>query len=417
MRKFNTKLPSLAVAMVALMVAVAMPMGAWAAADDTGTITLGAVVSLTGDYSTNGKLTRDGYNIAVERINDDGGIQVGDTTYKLKIKYYDDESTSARGAQLAERIIKQDGVKFLLGPYGSALTKAIAPVTEKYGVPMIEGNGAARELFQQGYKYLFAVLNTSDYYLRPAVQLLAEQAEAENKDPASMTIAIATQNDNFSQDVRDGVVEAADKAGMKIVIDDKLPPGLNDMTATLTKVKALKPDALLVSAHAHGGPLAINQVAQQHVYVPMLALTHCKAGRIVEKYGDKANYALCASQWDSHLKYTGRWFDTAAEFDQAVQKKYDYETTYQVAESAASVVVFANAFEQADSLDQDKVRDAIAATDLMTFYGPVKFDDTGKNVAKSMVMYQIQDQDYKVVAPTKYATSKLIYPMPKWSER
>src|SRR5699024_66964 len=108
MRKFNTKLPSLAVAMVALMVAVAMPMGAWAAADDTGTITLGAVVSLTGDYSTNGKLTRDGYNIAVERINDDGGIQVGDTTYKLKIKYYDDESTSARGAQLAERIIKQD---------------------------------------------------------------------------------------------------------------------------------------------------------------------------------------------------------------------------------------------------------------------------------------------------------------------
>src|SRR3546814_15283867 len=98
---------------------------------------------------------------------------------------------------------------------------------------------------------------------------------------------------------------------MKIVIDDKLPQGLSDMTSTLTKVKALKPDLLLVSAHAHGAPLAVNQVAEQHVYVPMLALTHCKAGKIVQKYGAKADYALCAAQWDSSLSYTGRWFKTA----------------------------------------------------------------------------------------------------------
>lgn len=405
------------VAAALVMAPMAMlPAGAWAAGGDT--ITLGAVVSLTGTYSTNGKLTRDGYNLAVDRINSSGGIKVGDKTYKLAIKYYDDESTSARGAQLAERLIKQDGVKFVLGPYGSALTKAIAPVTEKYKVPMIEGNGAARELFQQGYKYLFAVLNTSDFYLRPAITLLAEQAKAAGKDPSSMKVAIAVQNDNFSRDVRDGVMEDAKKYGMQVVIDDKLPAGLNDMTATLTKVKALKPDALLVSAHAHGGPLAISQMAEQRAYVPMLALTHCEAGRIVKKYGAKADYALCASQWDSHLKYTGRWFKSATEFAQAAKDKYDYSPTpYQVAESAASVVVFADAFERAGSLDPDKVRDAIAATDMMTFYGPVKFDKTGKNIAKSMVMYQIQDGKYKVVAPTKWASTKLIYPMPKWSER
>src|SRR3546814_705976 len=327
-------------------------------------------------------------------------------------------SDLARGAQLTERLIKQDGVKYVLGPYGSALTKAIAPITEKYKVPMIEGNGAARALFQKGYKYLFAVLNTSDYYLRPAVELAAEQAKKQGKDPSSIKIAIATQNDNFSQDVRDGVIDAAKKYGMKIVIDDKLPQGLSDMTSTLTKVKALKPDLLLVSAHAHGAPLAVNQVAEQHVYVPMLALTHCKAGKIVQKYGAKADYALCAAQWDSSLSYTGRWFKTAKGFDQVAQKKFGYKSTpYQVAESAASVVGFADAFEHAGSLDPKAVRDAISAVDTMTFYGPIKFDSTGKNIAKSMVMYQILDQKYEVVAPSKWAATKVVYPAPKWSDR
>src|SRR6185437_15220431 len=120
----------------------------------------------------------------------------------------------------------QDRVDFVLGPYSSALTKAIAPVTEKYKMPMVEGNGADRSLFQQGYKYMFAVLNTSDYYLRAAVNILAEETKAAGRDPKSVKIAIAIENDNFSQDVRDGVVEDAKKYGMQVVIDDKLPADL-----------------------------------------------------------------------------------------------------------------------------------------------------------------------------------------------
>src|SRR5262245_17192418 len=116
------------------------------------TITLGAAISMTGKYSTNGKNTLDGYNLAIKRINEQGGIKVAGKSYKLAIKYYDDESTSARGAQLVERLISQDGIKFVLGPYSSGLTKAIAPVTEKYKIPMIEGNGADRDLFTNGYR-------------------------------------------------------------------------------------------------------------------------------------------------------------------------------------------------------------------------------------------------------------------------
>src|SRR5262245_31635506 len=179
------------------------------------TITLGAAISMTGKYSTNGKNTLDGYQLAIKRINEQGGIKVAGKSYKLAIKYYDDESTSARGAQLVERLISQDGIKFVLGPYSSGLTKAIAPVTEKYKIPMIEGNGADRDLFTNGYRYLFAVLSTSDFYLREAVNLLAEQAKQAGKKPSDMKIAVAIENDNFSQDVRNGVLEDAKKYGMK----------------------------------------------------------------------------------------------------------------------------------------------------------------------------------------------------------
>ena len=101
------------------------------------TIVLGAAVSLTGKYSSNGVHTQNGYNLAVERINSMGGVKVKGKNYKFKIIYYDDESNSGRAAQLAERLIKQDGVQYMLGPYSSGLTKAMAPVTEKYKIPSL----------------------------------------------------------------------------------------------------------------------------------------------------------------------------------------------------------------------------------------------------------------------------------------
>jgi branched-chain amino acid transport system substrate-binding protein len=397
----------LAAGSVALAVVFAFAAAAKVEGD---TVVLGAAVSLTGKYSVNGKNTKDGYDLAVKRINEMGGVKVGGKGYKLKVVYYDDESTPARGAQLAERLIAQDGVKFLLGAYSSGLTKAIAPVTEKYRVPHVEGNGAARELFTQGYKYLFAVLSTSDYYLRDAVNLAAEVAKEKGRDPKTLKIAMAFENDPFSLDVRDGIVEDAKRHGMQIVADDKLPPELNDMAATLTKVRALKPDMLLVSGHEKGATLVVRQTAEMKIDVPIVATTHCDSAKIAESLGKVAEGVLCASQWDRHLSYKDKWFGSGDEYAQRFEKEFSYPAPYQAAESTASVLVFADAFARAGSFDPDKVRDAIASTDLMTFYGPIKFDPTGKNVAKPMVLYQVQGGDYKVVAPTKWAETKLAWP-------
>jgi len=407
----------LATAVAAAATVGLLASGTASAKVEGDTITLGAAVSLTGKYSTNGKNTKDGYDLAVKRINEMGGVKVGGKSYKMAITYYDDESTPARGAQLAERLINQDGVKYVLGPYSSGLTKAIAPVTEKYGIPMVEANGASRGLFTKGYKYLFAVLSTSEQYLQEALNLAAEQAKAAGKDPKTLKVAVAIENDNFSQDVRAGVVDDIKRHGMQLVIDDKLPPELNDMAATLTKVRALKPDILIVSAHAKGPALAIRQMKDMQISVPMLAMTHCDSAKIIEKFGKDAEYTVCASQWDRALSYKDNVLGSAEEFAQAFQKEYDYAPPYQAAESAAAVLVYADAFARAGDFDTAKVRDALAATDMQTFYGNIKFDATGKNTAKPMVLYQVQGGKFMVVAPSKWASAKVNYPAPAWADR
>jgi len=391
---------------------LALPLAA--AAEDF--ITIGSAISLTGKYSTNGIQAQEGYDFAVEKINAAGGVNVGGKNYKIKVVYYDDESTPARTAQLAERLISQDGVQFILGPYSSATTAAIAPVTEKYGVPMVEAEGASRSLFNKGYKYIFAVLATSEQYLASSISLAAGIAEREGKKPSDIRVAMAFENDPFSQDVRAGVTEDAGKYNMQIVIDDQLPRDLSDMAATLTKVKALQPDLLVVSGHAKGAATAVRQIGEMDIHVPMIAITHCEASDVTGKFGATANGILCPTQWSPTLTYSDEFFGSAANYEKEFKAAYpsyaDKEVPYQTAQASVAVYVFKDAFERAGVLDKDKVRDALAATDMSTFYGGIKFTEAGNNAGKVMVLRQIQDGQYNVVAPPEFASHKLDWPRP-----
>ncbi len=376
------------------------------------TITLGSAISFTGKYSTNGIHASNGYNLAVRMINAAGGVKVGGKSYKFAVKYYDDESTPARGAQLAERLIKQDGIKFFLGPYSSGLTKAIAPITEKYEIPMVEAEGASRSLFTQGFKYLFAVLSTSEQYLASSIALAAEIAKKNGKAPGDVKVAMAFENDPFSLDVRAGVVDDIKKHGMSIVIDDKLPRDLSDMSSTLTKVRALKPDLLVVSGHSKGAATAARQIKEMNIQTPMIAMTHCESAKVISKFGDSTNGFLCPTQWAETMSYSDSLFGTAGEFDALFKKTYEgYKNVpYQAAQAAAAVMVWKDALERANSFDIPKVRQAIADTDMKTFYGNIKFSPQGNNIAKPMALRQIQNGKLNVVFPGRWATHKVEWP-------
>ena len=397
------KLKALALATGAAALAVSVA-GTALAKVEGDTIILGSSISLTGKYATNGLHTQRGYDYAVKVINEAGGVNVGGKSYKLAVKYYDDESTPARGAQLAERLIQQDGVEYMLGPYSSGMTKAIAPVSEKFGVPMVEAEGASRSLFTQGYKYLFAVLSTSEQYLASAVHMAAEERKANFRSPSEVRVALAFEGDPFSMDVRAGVIDNINEYGMKIIIDDQLPADLSDMSTTLTKVKALKPDILIISGHSKGAATAARQIDEMKVNVPMIALTHCEAAKVQEKFPNAATGFLCPTQWVETLSKSDPMFGSAMDWNEGFKKEYPSYTSvpYQSAQASAAVYVWKEGFEKANSFDKDTVRDALSAVEMETFYGDIKFSEAGNNIAKPMFMRQIgADGSYSLVESFK----------------
>ncbi len=414
MKQFLLKTSGIAGALFAAGAVFTVAAPGTASAMECEVLPIGSAISLTGKYATNGIHAKNGYEFAIKKIAENGGIKVGDKCYNFKVTYYDDESKGDRGATLAERLINQDGMKYMLGPYSSGLTKAIAPVTEKYKIPMVEAEGASRSLFNKGYKYLFAVLSTSEQYLASAVTLAAEMAEKSGKKPSDVKVAIAVENDPFSLDIRAGVLDDAKKYSMKVVVDEKLPRDLSDMSAILTKVKLVKPDVLIVSGHSKGAATAVRQIEEQKVDVPMIAVTHCEAADVVGNFGKAANDILCSTQWAETLTYEDPIFGTAANYEKefkAAYPEYANKTVpYQTAQASAAVYVFKDAFERAGTLDKDKVRQALSETDMKTFYGNIKFSEAGNNIAKPMVLRQIQDGKYNVVAPSAFASHKLNWP-------
>jgi branched-chain amino acid transport system substrate-binding protein len=393
----------------AFALSVASFIGTASARVDGDTITLGSALSLTGKYATNGLHTQRGYDFAVDRINATGGVMVGGKSYKLTVKYYDDESTPARGAQLVERLIQQDGVDYMLGPYSSGMTKAMAPVSEKFGVPMIEAEGASRSLFTQGYKYLFAVLSTTDLYLPGAVHFAADQKKSIGASPSDAKVAMAFEGDPFSMDIRAGLIELINDYGMDIIIDDQLPADLSDMSTTLVKVKAKKPDILIVSGHSKGAATAARQIDEMKINVPIIALTHCEAAKVHEKFPNASTGFLCPTQWTPNIDKKDPMFGTAAKWNaDFIEAHPSYSSVpYQSAQASAAVYVWKEAFEAANSFDKDTVRDAIAGVEMETFYGDVKFGPDGNNIAKPMFLRQIgSDGSYNLVQ----SFSDLAYP-------
>lgn len=382
-----------------------------AQAQQCGTIELGAAVSATGIYAANGQNTKNGYEFAVKKINDAGGVKIGGKCYHFAIKYYDDESTPARAAQLVERLIDQDKINFVLGPYGSPLTKAILPVIEKYKTPLVQGEAASRSLFTQGYKYHFGIVATSEKYMTPVVDMAAELAKKKGKDPSSVKIAMIYQDDAFSLDVRQGVVDAMKKYKMSAAIDDRMPKDLNDITGFLTKVKALKPDVLIVSGHEKGAATAARQMGEMQVQVPLVGVTHCESAKVTQDFAKASNDFVCPTQWDETMKAGDKMFGTASEYNKEMQAAYKYKVVpYQTAQATAAVYVWADAFKRADSLDKEKLREALTKTNLETFYGGVKFAADGSNPGKEIILRQIQNGKYNVVWPENVAAAKLNYP-------
>lgn len=385
-----------------------------ARADDV--IRLGAVVSLTGPRAEIASHVVNGYDLGVKRINEMGGVKVGNRAYRLEIVYADDQSSSTQAGRATEQLIRKEDIDFLLGPVSSSLVIETAAVAERFRIPLVQTGAASLRVYEQGYTYNFGILTMADRYLAGAIDLAAERELREGRDPSDLKVAKAFLSDAFSKDIRTGVNERLKNWSMSVVVDEFLPDPVLDIRGVLDKVGDASPDLLVLSGRAQGAQLLARQLAETRTYVPMVALTHCD-GAGIEELGRRADYLICASQWDPNSLYKDRWFGSSADFSVDFELEFGYEPPYQGAEGTAVILVLVDALERAATIDRTRVRESLARTNLETFFGPIRFDSTGRNMAKDMVLLQIQGGRYQVVWPKQAATSLFLHPIPKWKDR
>ena len=383
-----------------------------------GTIVFGAAVSLTGSTSNEGKYTKDGYELAKDAINAAGGITVGGKRYKIDIKYYDDTSKADQAGQLVEKLISEDKVNFILGPYGSAPTNTAAAIVEKYKIPMVEANGAAESIFSRGFKYTFGVLSPGKMYLRGILDLVKA------KDPSAKKVAIIAETDPFAIEVADGAAAYAKDQGFTVVYNEKYPTAAKDVSPQLTAIKGLNPDILLGAGHIQDAILTIKQAKDIGVNAKAWGFSVGPTSpEFRSSLKQDADYVFGGAQWTEDLKLKGDdIFGTPQEFAKQARAKYPgtYATTvpYQVAESAAAVIAYQKAIEAAGSLEPDKVRDALAKLNFDSFFGHIQFDDRGINIYKPMAVMQNQtDGKIYTVGPANVASKDFQYPAPPWDKR
>lgn len=146
--------------------------------------------------------------------------------------------------------------------------------------------------------------------------------------------------------------------------------------------------------------------------MPMVEATHCQTARLAQESPEPSAFVFCAVQWDRAAQHRGVLLGTGENFARLFEKAYGYEPSSVSAKAAAAVYVFADAFARAQSLEPEKARDAISATDLQTFFGPIKFDGQGRNIEKSLLLTQIIDGDYVLTAPSGWAEREHVIPRP-----
>jgi branched-chain amino acid transport system substrate-binding protein len=391
--------------------ATALALGSLPAAAQTSTITLGSAVQLTGKDANTGRYYRDGYQFAIDKINAAGGIAVGGKKYLFKLDLLDNQSDTNLDVQLYTKLITQDKVDFLLGSYSTAVVLVDTSIAEKYNMPMVEGGGAASQIFSRGYKWVFGTLPRAEDYFGSTIAMMGDL------NPKPKTVALVTADDAFDVSVAQGTRELLKKAGLVTVLDQQYPANSSDFSSVLTLVKSKSPDAVL-----WGGLLAevLNGIRQaKSLNVSAKDLTSFTVGPPTADFRkalDKdAEYAFGMTPWVPTGALKDDWFGDDNAFNQAYIAKYGYEPDYHAASAAADVEVYAKAIVKAGSLDKEAVRAAIATSDFSSAYAHVKFAANGQ-IDVPQIVVQIQDGKVVPIYGEKII-NKPRYPVPGWNKR
>jgi branched-chain amino acid transport system substrate-binding protein len=369
-------------------------------------IKIGAVVPTTGRYAAGGTLIKNAYQLAVEDINGAGGVDVGGTKRPLDLTILDDESDATKTVQRLETLNSSNQVAAYLGGFGSDLHAAAAAIAEKNKVPYIGVAFALKKIHEQGYQYLFSPFPKSPDIAKATFDLL------DSLSPKPAKVAIFAETTDWGAELGGLWRTEAEARGYQVVTAEQYTPGAKDFTPLITKARDSGAEVVLALPNPPDGTTITKQMKE---------LAYTPAATFLIRAPDSATWATNLGKDGDDVLLIQGWADNVTfpgsqEMVARYKAKYNAVAQSSVGSAYAAVQVLADAISRAKSTDHQAIRDAIAATDMQTVIGPVKFNADGTGQVISIVT-QYQNGVQVAVWPKDQAAAAPLYPAKPFADR
>ena len=372
------------------------------------TIKVGAVVPLTGRYAGLGAQVRAGYEIGVEQINAAGGVTVGGKKMRIELSLLDDESDPTKTVARLETLATQ-GVVVYLGGAGSDLHAAAASLADKNKIPYLGIAFAFNGIHKQGLRYLFSPFPKSPDLTKETFVLLDGAIPAAQRP---RKVALFLERTDWGKEMGSLWESEAKQHSYQVVASGEYAPGSKDFSDLILKAKAAGAETVLSLPSPPDG-MTITKQMKELDFSPKVNLFIRAADPPVwsQNLGKDGDYVLLSPGWHFAAKYP-----KVAELNEAHQKLFNRPADPIVGPSYACVQILADAIGRAGTLDRDKIRDAIAATNTSTVVGPVRFRPDGTGEVKVFFQQWLKGKQ-ELIWPKDFATAPFAFPAPPYSQR
>jgi branched-chain amino acid transport system substrate-binding protein len=341
-----------------MVVAAVAPAGA------QEVIKIGAFGPMTGGAAGNGQSMREAIDLVVEETNAAGGV----LGRKVQVIYGDDAGKPEQAVSVVKRFIANDNVVAVVGSVSSPCSMAASQVTWEEKVPQIMVSSTAARITLQGNPYIFRSAV-------PDVKLTADLADfIHEKFPKIKRMAAIYVNDDFGRGGVESFKKAAARYGIEVMTEEKYTRGDVDFTAQITKIRAANPDAILDWSRYHEGALIAKSLRQAGVNLPVFGADGNAHPKYIELGGEAVNGYYYATHFSPA---TSAHLPAARAFVEKIRAKYGKDPDYTTSEAYDAIRVVLDAIKRAGSLDREKIRAAMAATDMEGTRGRIRFDKNG----------------------------------------
>lgn len=410
-----------------LLIAISCVLGVAAASPALAQVKVGALYPLSGQVAKSGEDTVNAIKLAVEIVNgkypgmklplaaSEGLPNLGGA--KIQLIVSDHQGNPEIGAAEAERLITQEKVVALIGAFHSSVAATSSQVAERLGVPYISGESEATTLTERGFKWFFRTTPSSRTQARDFFTFLRDVNKSRKANVR--TIAVVHENTLWGQEFSKSVEGfMKDYPEFKLVADIAYQQGTADVTSEVQKIAARKPDVIFHASYDAEAILFARTYKQYNVNPKGIMAIGAAFGSSAFRnaLGKDADYFLVRDHWSRDLAKSN---PQIAEVAKLYRERYKKDMDGTPARAFTAMMVLADAINRAGSTDPEKIRAALAATDLkpdqliMPWDG-VKFDSNGQNQLTKGIFIQALDGTPRLVWPADMADAKLVWPRPAW---